>query len=148
MKRSLLILLLAFLAALPSSHASALAAGAAFTASPAASAAEEASARPARREGRLQRLFGKAADDELLIAVVLALLLPSLGLHRVYLGGKPTLVLVYFLLNFAFGLGVILSIIDAIVMLSDGGVERFRNNDKVFAAFGDAPALAPGNGEI
>lgn len=78
----------------------------------------------------------KEENTKLIIAILLAIILPGLGLHRVFLGGKPVLILYYFLLNFLFGFGALLSLIDIIVMIIDGNTSRFDGNDKLFAAFG------------
>jgi TM2 domain-containing membrane protein YozV len=78
----------------------------------------------------------KAETSKFIIAILLALFLGGIGIHRVYLGGKPILILWYLLLNIVFGLGFILALIDLIVMLIDGGTSKFDGNDKVFAAFG------------
>ena len=78
----------------------------------------------------------KAEDSKFIIAILLALLLGGIGIHRVYLGGKPTLILFYLLLNILFGFGAILALIDLIVMLIDGNTGKFDGKDKLFAAFG------------
>ena len=78
----------------------------------------------------------KAEDSKFIIAILLALFLGGIGIHRVYLGGKPTLILFYFLLNILFGFGAILALIDLIVMLIDGNTGKFDGKDKLFAAFG------------
>lgn len=78
----------------------------------------------------------KAEDSKFIIAILLTLFLGGIGIHRVYLGGKPILILWYLLLNLIFGFGAILALIDLIVMLIDSGTKKFDGNDKVFAAFG------------
>ncbi len=78
----------------------------------------------------------KADDSKFLVAIILALVLGGIGIHRVYLGGKPTLILFYLLLNILFGFGALLGLIDLIVMAIDGNTGKFDGNDKLFAAFG------------
>ena len=78
----------------------------------------------------------KAEDSKFIIALLLAFFLGGLGIHRVYLGGKPVLILFYLLINILFGLGFILALIDLIVMAIDGNTSKFDGNDKLFAAFG------------
>jgi TM2 domain-containing membrane protein YozV len=77
----------------------------------------------------------KAEDSKLIIAILLGLFLGGIGIHRVYLGGKPVLILFYLLLNILFGLGAILALIDIIVMAINGSTSKFDGNDKLFAAF-------------
>ena len=81
-------------------------------------------------------LVKKAENSNFLIAILLTLFLGGLGIHRVYLGGKPILILFYLLLNILFGFGAILALIDLIVMLINGNTGKFDGNDKLFAAFG------------
>jgi TM2 domain-containing membrane protein YozV len=77
----------------------------------------------------------KEEDSKFIIAILLGLILGGLGIHRVYLGGKKSLILFYLLLSFLFGLGALLALIDVIVMAIDGNTSKFDGNDKLFAAF-------------
>ncbi len=66
------------------------------------------------------------------MAALLALPLPFgiLALHRIYLGTKPYVPVVYIgTLGGVFG---ILPFIDFCVLLFDNDIERFTNNSKVF----------------
>lgn len=93
---------------------------------------------PVQHQGKIQRFAAKMTeklhraveDDRWLIALLLLLVAGSLGVHRVYLGGKPSLVIVYFLLS-CIGIGFIICLIDLIVLITDKNTSRFEGNDKL-----------------
>ena len=66
------------------------------------------------------------------VAILLAFFLGGLGLHRVYLGGRPILILFYIItLGGIFGL---LPLIDFIRLII-GHMDHYEGNDKFLAAF-------------
>lgn len=71
-------------------------------------------------------------SDEQLIAILLTLFLGGLGLHRVYLKSKPTIILWYFL-TFG-GIFGIIPLIDLIRIIM-GQVDHYRGNNSLFRAF-------------
>jgi TM2 domain-containing membrane protein YozV len=78
------------------------------------------------------KFFLKQANRKKIIAAALAFPLPGgiLGLHRIYLGTKPYVPLVYI---FTLGGGLfILPIIDFCILLFDKDITRFENNPRVF----------------
>jgi TM2 domain-containing membrane protein YozV len=74
-------------------------------------------------------------DDNMLLAIILAVFIGWTGIHRVYLGGSPLLIVGYLLLTCLFGLGWLLAIIDAIAMAVKGDTSAFQGNNKLFACF-------------
>lgn len=74
----------------------------------------------------------KAAEKKKLIAAALALPLPFgiLGLHRIYLGTKPFIPLVY-IVTLGGGFGI-LPFIDFCVLLLDKDISRYGNNSHIF----------------
>ena len=76
------------------------------------------------------------APDNYVLAIVLALLIGGLGIHRFIMGAGGIIILWYVLLSFLFGLGMLLGFIDFIVLLIDGNTARFEGNNNVFACFG------------
>ena len=64
------------------------------------------------------------------IAIVLTLMTGPLGGHRIYLGTKPIVPVVY-TLTLGGGVGV-LPFIDLVVICFSKDISRFENNDKIF----------------
>jgi TM2 domain-containing membrane protein YozV len=64
------------------------------------------------------------------MAIVLTLLTGPLGVHRLYLGTKPVVPVVY-ILTLGGGLGV-LPFIDLVVMAFSKDISPFENNEKIF----------------
>lgn len=73
-------------------------------------------------------------DDKFLIAIILTIFLGGLGIHRIYLGGSPLLVIGYFLLS-CIGIGFILVLIDLIAMIMKNDTSAFQGNNKLLAGF-------------
>jgi len=76
--------------------------------------------------------FKKQADRKKVISTLLAFPIPGgiLGLHRIYLGTKPYVPLIYI---FTLGGGLfVLPIIDFCVLLLNKDVSRFENNPNIF----------------
>lgn len=86
--------------------------------------------------GQKTKMFFKAlaagSDHNAVIAILLAFFLGGLGLHRVYLGGRPILILLY-IITFG-GIFGILPLIDFIRLII-GQMDHYEGNDKFFAAF-------------
>ncbi|MCB9269303.1 MAG: TM2 domain-containing protein [Lewinellaceae bacterium] len=77
-------------------------------------------------------MVDRTGENEIIVAVLLALFLGCLGIHRVYLGGSWLLILAYF---FTFGgLFGILPLID-FIRLAAGGIDHYIDNNRFFAAF-------------
>ncbi len=76
----------------------------------------------------------KAAGNNQIVAILLALFLGGIGIHRVYLGGSGLLILGYLLLSFLFGLGYLLALID-LIAIAVSGTGPFEGNNKLLAAF-------------
>lgn len=78
---------------------------------------------------------GVNSDTNLIIAIVLWFFgLGAFGLHRVILGGRPLLILLYFIT--CGGIFGIVPFVDVILMIVDavnGGGTRFENNDRFIA---------------
>jgi TM2 domain-containing membrane protein YozV len=75
----------------------------------------------------------QASDPNAWVAFALAWVLGGLGIHRVYLGGKGLLILIYFIT--CGGIFGIVPLIDWIVLLVgaiQGDISQFVNNDKFF----------------
>jgi TM2 domain-containing membrane protein YozV len=66
------------------------------------------------------------------LAILLAFFIGWTGIHRVYLGGKPILILLY-IITFG-GIFGILPLIDFIRLII-GHMDHYEGNDKFFAAF-------------
>ncbi len=85
--------------------------------------------------GKKAKLFFRAfasGEHNLVVALLLNFFLGGLGIHRVYLGGRPLLILLYLVtLGGFFGL---LPLIDFIRLLI-GQMDHYENNDSFFAAF-------------
>ena len=78
------------------------------------------------------KTMAKAADTDsrTLVAALLAFFLGGLGIHRVYLGSKPIMILFY-IITF-FGIFGILPLIDFIIILVDG-TKKYEGSNKFFA---------------
>ena len=90
--------------------------------------------------GKKTKLFFRAmgavaGDHNVIVAVLLAFFLGGLAIHRVYLGGRPLLILLY-LITFG-GIFGILPLIDFIRLII-GQMEHYEDNDAFFAAFQSA----------
>lgn len=76
--------------------------------------------------------WAAGGDHSAAVAIILALFLGGLGIHRVYLGGRGILILLYIItLGGIFG---ILPLIDFIRLII-GDMEHYEDNDSFFAAF-------------
>ena len=73
-----------------------------------------------------------SGDHNVAIAILLTFFLGLTGIHRVYLGGRPVLILFY-LITFG-GIFGLLPIIDFIRLLI-GQMDHYVDNDKFLAAF-------------
>jgi TM2 domain-containing membrane protein YozV len=81
----------------------------------------------------IAKMAAKASSKDPIIAAVIAFFLGGLGIHRVYMGSKPIMILWYILtLGGIFGL---LPLIDFIRLLIGHG-DHYEGNEKLFAAFG------------
>lgn len=77
----------------------------------------------------LYRIF-KVQKKDKTTAVVLTIFTGVFGMHRLYLGTKPVVPVVY---TFTLGGGVgILPFIDLVVLLFSSDITRFENNNKIF----------------
>ncbi len=78
--------------------------------------------------------ISSAVDTEVLIAFVLCWVVGGLGIHRVYMGGKPTLILIYFITcGGIFGIVTLIDWVMLLIKLVQGeGVGSYKNNDKFF----------------
>ena len=82
----------------------------------------------ARRLNRVARVRG-FGENKKLTAVLLAVALGTFGVHRLYLGTKPIVPVVYTLtLGGGFG---ILPLTDIIAILATPDISRFENNNQV-----------------
>ncbi|MFN0216111.1 MAG: TM2 domain-containing protein [Saprospiraceae bacterium] len=85
--------------------------------------------------GKKASMFVKGlagGEKSSVVAILLAFFLGGLGLHRVYLGGRPILILLY-IITFG-GIFGILPLIDFIRLII-GHMDHYDGNDKFFAAF-------------
>lgn len=89
--------------------------------------------------GAKTKLFFKAAksvfaagDHNAVVAILLTLFLGGLGIHRVYLGGRPLLILLY-IITFG-GIFGILPLID-LIRLIIGHMDHYEDNNSFIAAF-------------
>ena len=73
-------------------------------------------------------------DDEVLVAFVLCLVFGGLGIHRVYMGGSPILVLYYIITcGGIFGLVSLIDLVSLIIkMVNDEGIGSYGGNDAFF----------------
>ena len=69
-------------------------------------------------------------ENKRIVAALLTLSLGMLGVHRIYLGSKPWVPLVY-LLTFGGGF-FILPLIDLIAILTTPDIDKYINNPRVF----------------
>lgn len=71
------------------------------------------------------------ADKNPLVAILLGFFLGGLGIHRVYLGGRGTLILIYFIT--CGGIFGIVPLIDIIVLaINFDDISKFVGNNKFF----------------
>lgn len=73
-----------------------------------------------------------SGEHSAVVAILLAFFLGFLGVHRVYLGGRPILILFY-IITFG-GIFGILPLIDFIRLII-GHMDHYEGNDKFLAAF-------------
>lgn len=74
----------------------------------------------------------KLADDRQIVAILLALFVGGLGIHRIYLGSDPIIVL-WYVISF-FGFFGIIPLID-LIRLIIGQVDHYEGNNSLFRAF-------------
>lgn len=86
----------------------------------------------AERRAKFLAWFQRVADSDQLVAIVLAFFLGGLGIHRVYLGSQPIIIL-WYLITLGGFLGLI-PLIDFIRLIM-GQVDHYRDNDSLFRAF-------------
>lgn len=87
-----------------------------------------------RRVAKFASWFANSMKgDNAIIAILLCFFLGGLGIHRVFLGGAPILILGYLLLSILF-VGWILVLIDFFRLIF-GGTGHYEGNDSLFAAF-------------
>ena len=79
------------------------------------------------------KVMAGGGDHNIVVAILLAWFLGGIGIHRVYLGSKPIIVLWYILT--LFGLFGLIPLIDFIRLIL-GHMEHYEGNNKLFAAFG------------
>lgn len=74
------------------------------------------------------------ADTEVLIAFIICWFVGGLGIHRVYMGSKPTLILIYLIT--CGGIFGIVTLIDWVTLLirlvQNEGIGSYKNNDAFF----------------
>lgn len=88
-----------------------------------------------KKIGQKAKMFVKAVaggEHNAVVAILLAFFLGGLGIHRVYLGGRPLLILLY-IITFG-GIFGLLPLIDFIRLII-GHMSHYEGNDKFFAAF-------------
>ncbi len=88
-------------------------------------------------KGRLFKLdrkkkFGGETDNEGIVGAILALVLGGIGIHRVYLGSEPIIILWYILT--IFGIFGIIPLIDFFRLLLQGSA-HYKGNNSLFACF-------------
>ncbi len=69
------------------------------------------------------------AEKNLVVALVLDFFLGGLAIHRVYLGGKGSLILIYFIT--CGGIFGVVPLVDFFIMI--GNLDQFIDNDKFIA---------------
>lgn len=74
----------------------------------------------------------KMANDKQLVAILLAFFLGGLGIHRIYLGSDPIIIL-WYVISF-FGFFGIIPLIDFIRLII-GQVDHYEGNSNLFRAF-------------
>jgi len=79
-------------------------------------------------------ISGVTADNEVLIAFVLCWIIGTWGVHRVYMGGKPTLILIYIITcGGIFGIVMLIDWIQLLIkLINSEDVGTYKNNDKFF----------------
>lgn len=96
--------------------------------------ATELTPKQARRFQRIARL-GSFGKNKKLTAILLAVALGTFGVHRLYLGTKPLVPVVYTLtLGGGFG---ILPLTDIIAILATPDISRYENNNQVIMWIGE-----------
>ena len=80
----------------------------------------------------LKRIIDNIQRKRKIISAALAFPIPFglFGAHRIYLGSKPYIPLIY-IATFGGGFGV-LPFIDLIVIVLDNDITRYENNEKLF----------------
>ena len=98
--------------------------------------AEKAQKRAERRAKFMNWISKKlAGENDQLIAIILVIFVGGLGIHRVFLGSNPIIILWYLLtIGGIFGL---IPLID-LIRLAIGQVDHYRDNDSLFRAFQSA----------
>jgi len=86
----------------------------------------------AERSAKFMAWVQKMAGDKQTLAIVLTLLLGGLGIHRLYLGSDPIIILWYFIT--AGGFFLIIPFID-LIRLIIGQVDHYEGNSSLFRAF-------------
>ena len=85
--------------------------------------------------GQKAKMFAKAlagGEHNAAVAILLAFFIGWTGIHRVYLGGKPILILLY-IITFG-GIFGLLPLIDFIRLII-GHMDHYEGNNSFFAAF-------------
>lgn len=86
-----------------------------------------------KRKAKFAAWIAKVMDNErMLLAAILALFLGGLGIHRVYLGSKPIIIL-WYILTFG-GIFGLIPLIDFFRIIF-GGTEHYDGRDGLFACF-------------
>jgi TM2 domain-containing membrane protein YozV len=88
-----------------------------------------------KKFGQKAKMVAKAlagGEHNAALAILLAFFIGWTGIHRVYLGGKPILILLY-IITFG-GIFGILPLIDFIRLII-GHMDHYEGNDKFFGAF-------------
>lgn len=89
---------------------------------------DELSPRQLRRLNRVRSIKG-FGENKKLTAVLLAVTLGTFGVHRLYLGTRPLVPVVY-TITLGGGLGI-LPLTDIVAILATPDLSRYENNDKV-----------------
>lgn len=79
------------------------------------------------------KVMAGGGDHNIVVAILLAWFLGGIGIHRVYLGSKPIMVL-WYILTF-FGIFGLIPLIDFIRLII-GHMDHYEGNNSLFAAFG------------
>ena len=75
----------------------------------------------------------QAADPDPWVAFILDFFLGGLGIHRVYLGGKTSLVLIYFITcGGIFGIVPLIDLVVLAIGAANNDISQFVNNDAFF----------------
>lgn len=83
----------------------------------------------------LGSITGTKGGDSVIVAAVLCWFFGSFGVHRVYMGSSPKLILIYFITcGGIFGVVTLIDLITLIIRaIKEEGVGSYANNDKFFA---------------